>query len=658
MSDSLKVFLRKYGVWIAVLLSLAGGWYFAHQTWGYIHTLTSDVLDESLYFQKGYMFALGKYKPFQDYGPLTNHMPLSFMIPGWVQVWFGAGLRTGRYYVFALGILIMLGYWLAAYRLGGAWWGAFVVWAVALSKFYVQIFSLGLVQGLVNVLLAWMLVFAFDQRGRWWQMALAGIFGGMLVTTRVNLLPVVAFFVLYALSLHGWRAAIAAGLASGLTIGVVHYFYWPDILKLWAYWIPEGIIPYVDTFRSPWRQFEGITLKFFPIRELLADRSRPEWSSWRAFWRGMRLNFLSTYGVMAAMLLSARKRALVSRFHRSSAFFLIASYLVLLVMHMWAALTARSCTFFCFENYLVFFNLIGLLAVVASFPQWPYELPFLKEFGSLELSTLFLVGVNYSADINYTPFKRWLLRFLKDGLPWLRQYIGASDVELWVILHNKFGFDYYAFLNSYTDYEQFLPLAEVLLLVVIGIPLVYSILSMFKFKLNNFGRFAALFILALGLALAPTKRLAGKTDAQDCKSDVLVTYESVGKELSEFFPSGSLVFWQVKSNSLLLYMPDVEIFPPQLNMFFSKIEGDDFSDEELDSMERYAFWNDQLDDRWKDEADYIVVENRFYLEDLNDWRTAVETGSFKVVLRTDPVEACRGDGSELLVLQKAKSGAR
>ena len=128
MVERIKDFYFKFQGWIAGLVALAGGYYFAHQTWRYIHTLASDVLDESLYFHKGLLFALGKYQPFQDYGPLTNHMPLSFMIPGWVQEHFEAGLRTGRYYVFALGLIMLVGYWLAAYRLGGLWWAAALVW--------------------------------------------------------------------------------------------------------------------------------------------------------------------------------------------------------------------------------------------------------------------------------------------------------------------------------------------------------------------------------------------------------------------------------------------------------------------------------------------------------------------------------------------------
>ena len=97
-------------------------------------------------------------------------------------------------------------------------------------------------------------------------------------------------------------------------------------------------------------------------------------------------------------------------------------------MHMWAALTARSCTFFCFENYIAFFMLLGLLAVVASAPQWPVEISFAKEFSALLIIVIaFVAGVNYAADVNYTPYKRAIFNFLKDGLPWLREYIGAPD---------------------------------------------------------------------------------------------------------------------------------------------------------------------------------------------------------------------------------------
>lgn len=655
MPERIRDFLRKYGYWLSLLAGLAGGAYFVWQSWGYVHTLASDVLDESLYFYKGYVFAIGKYKPFADYGPLTNHMPLSFMIPGWVQNWFGPGLRTGRMYVFALGIVMIAGYWMAAYRIGGTWWAAGIVWAVALSGFWVQLFSLGVVQGLVNALLAWMLVFAFDQRGRWWQMALAGIFAGLLVTTRINMLPVAFFFVLYAFWLHGWRAGLAAALGTALTVGVVHAFYWPDILKLWAYWIPEGRFAFIDRFRSPWRQFTGVKLDFFPLKDIWENKQRPEWNAWRAFWRGMRFNFLATFGVIVALLLSTRKRALVSEFHRKTAIFLITSYLVLMGMHMWAALTARSCTFFCFENYIAFYMLLGLLAVVASSPQWPVEISFAKEFSALLITIAFVTGVNYAADFNYTPYKRTIFGFLKDGLPWLREYIGAADIPLWTVLQNKFGFDYYAFVRLYPDLPQYFPLAEGILLVVLVIPIAYVLLSSIGFRFHSFGRFVLLFTLVLAFVFSPSKRLSGKTDTLDCKTDVIQSYEQVGEELGEVIPAGSLVYWHVKSNNLLLYLPEVDIFPPQLNLYFSEIEGDDYSQDELDSMLRYGFWNQQLDDQWQQEADYIVVEKRYLASGQGEWQSVLDSGKYDVVMQTDSVEACRGEQAEILVLQEAGS---
>ena len=95
-----------------------------------------------------------------------------------------------------------------------------------------------------------------------------------------------------------------------------------------------------------------------------------------------------------------------------------------------------------------------------------------------------------------------------------------------------------------------------------------------------------LFTLFLGFAFSPSKRLAGKTDTLDCKTDVIESYEAgwpgTGSRLSL---KARLVYWHVKSNNLLLYLPQGgDLATPQLNLYFSEIEGDDYSQEELDSM--------------------------------------------------------------------------
>jgi hypothetical protein len=57
-------------------------------------------------------------------------MPLAFLIPGFAQVLFGPGLRTGRYLAIVLGGLMLLGLYLSTRRLAGKWWAAGVVLAL------------------------------------------------------------------------------------------------------------------------------------------------------------------------------------------------------------------------------------------------------------------------------------------------------------------------------------------------------------------------------------------------------------------------------------------------------------------------------------------------------------------------------------------------
>ena len=118
--------------WLAEILAGLAGVTYIVQAFIYAHTQFS-VLDEGAYLVKGYLFATGQYTPFQDYGPWTNHMPLSFLIPGWVQAIFEPGLRTGRYFSIFLGIVLLLGLWWVTRRLGGRWWAAGAVWAIALN---------------------------------------------------------------------------------------------------------------------------------------------------------------------------------------------------------------------------------------------------------------------------------------------------------------------------------------------------------------------------------------------------------------------------------------------------------------------------------------------------------------------------------------------
>ena len=89
-------FLRKLDTpWLAGLLTAAAFALYFIQAVIYAHSM--DVtMDEGTYLMKGLLFIKGIYRPFQEFGPITNKMPLSYLIPGAAQAVFGPGLRTGE----------------------------------------------------------------------------------------------------------------------------------------------------------------------------------------------------------------------------------------------------------------------------------------------------------------------------------------------------------------------------------------------------------------------------------------------------------------------------------------------------------------------------------------------------------------------------------
>ena len=86
---------NKYGALIAALL---GGILALIQLYVYSRTQVS-VLDEGAYLYKGFLFLRGDYSLYQDFGPWSNHMPLSFLVPGFVQYTLGPGIAVGPSFV-------------------------------------------------------------------------------------------------------------------------------------------------------------------------------------------------------------------------------------------------------------------------------------------------------------------------------------------------------------------------------------------------------------------------------------------------------------------------------------------------------------------------------------------------------------------------------
>ena len=192
----------KIATWWADVLSVVGGFVYIVQSFFLAHTRGS-ILDEGAYLLQGYQFATGKYLPFQDYGSWTDQMPLSFLIPGWVQVIFGPGLRTGRYFAVALGVLILIGVWLVSRRFGNGWWSAVLIWFLAVNIPVLKVYSVMTSQVLVACMLVWVLVLVLGPERPQWQVYLGAFLAGLMTLTRINMTIFLPFLLAYILWEHG-----------------------------------------------------------------------------------------------------------------------------------------------------------------------------------------------------------------------------------------------------------------------------------------------------------------------------------------------------------------------------------------------------------------------------------------------------------------------
>jgi hypothetical protein len=234
--------------WIAELIALLGGLVYLIQAIKFA-AMQVSILDEGAYLYKGYLFATGQYTPFQDYGPWGNHMPFSFLIPGYVQTVFGPGLRTGRYFSIALALLMLLGLWILSRRLGDRWWAACAIWAVALNPMFSRIYSSAYSQVLIACLLIWVMVLVLNERMILWQICLGTTLAGISILTRLNTVVVLPLLIGYIFWQHGKRTGFLAAATGIFTIIIGHALFWPGILRLWASWLPSSLTPFLDAWR-------------------------------------------------------------------------------------------------------------------------------------------------------------------------------------------------------------------------------------------------------------------------------------------------------------------------------------------------------------------------------------------------------------------------
>ncbi len=535
--------------WLLLGLAVARLWVVVHHA--------APVLDEGLYLYKGWLFAQGRYRPFEPYGPWTNHMPLSFLIPGWVQRVFGPGLDTGRYAAAGMTLVALLLWAYGVYRARGSRWALWFLAFAALSPAWPEAYGLAVTQPLVNLLLA-LLITILPQPllrpPKAYALALAGLLSGVLVLTRLNMVLVPVGLGLGLLHRWGWRRARWFWLPFGLVVLVGHGLYAPGILWQWyrllPRWVPrpEGFpelhgLP--KAFRKP--PYDLSTL--YRLVSAGIGRYPAAWAGLLAVtWAAFKANEPAArvqaraWALLGWLLVAAHAWADIGNFDVYMAFYAP----MLAVWFPWAMGVARAGV----GTRRYYGILGGILGVFAGLGLGSPVLLALKARAAEAWLTRKLIQ----------PQHRLLLQW---GVPALNPHV-KTGLGLAAVLGLA------GMLIGVMSARRRVPLGPLL--------------------------------AALVLALAAGLTLAGPPNLAFCEADILHQHERAGAVLRAWVPEGARVYWAAYDASLLLYGPDVQLAPQQLNLGYNRyLAGDP------EMLRRWGYWSPELDRAWLQQADVALV---------------------------------------------------
>ncbi len=601
---------REWPVQWAYILALLGAAIYLVQAFIYAHT-TISRLDEGDYLYKGILFATGQYHPFELYGVWMDKAPLAFLIPGYAEFIFGPGLRTGRYLAIFFGCLTLLGVWVASMRIShNKWLAVAAVWVLVLSPVVIFTYSEGITQSTIACLLAWILALALGEKRSIWELTLSGFLAGVTIMTRQNMIPVLPLLVAYIFWQHGWKPAIYSLLAGGGVLLFFHILYWPYIMQLWLIWLPKSLQSFFADLQIP-----GVDLSSFPL---------PLESRILSFFIAFRSDFLVLTGSLIALFLWPQTRAWKTQTDFRIAIFLETLFLILTLMHLWASLILNYCVF-CFDSYIAFFNVSGILLLVVVINNLD------KNVHPLRQVLLALCVVAITAGIGYSNFERIGNGLLGIAFPLLHKG-KIVFLSMWTILSNKLSLGLNAALK----------IVSVAAGALVGVALLVTAFLIFKLlrrKDLNYAYVLALTILILGFVLSPF--LAALKPV--CSTDVIAANEQVGAYLARTIPAGSLVYWNGgDSIAPLIYLPDIKIFPVQIDGLSTfRIGGDP------QQLLKYGYYNAQLDQQWLNEADIVIVDAGDYM----NMKNKLSPNDYNE-LPSAPIPTSCHPGSQLRIFQR------
>jgi len=604
----LKKFAQQPLLYIVIAAVVIGVFLFLAFT--YAHQLPSRV-DEGSFLIKGYYYWMGRYQPFEEYGPWTNNMPMAYYIPGLAQYLFSPGLRTGRYFMIFLTMMTFTALYLLVFRLKGKWWALFTILPLAINPSLVAMYVQALSEGVVVCLLAWMMYFLIGKERKNWQIALGALICSITVLTRQNMILLIPFVAAYAFWLHGKQAGWIAVVFSVFPVVIGHLIFSPDIFKLWFSWLPKIIKQAIDI-----QLLEGGGTQAWRPEVELFNRIA-------SFFITLRYHFIAFFGFFISICILPFKKFWQSVYERKLVFLLSLSFLLFFLLHAWASLTKNYCVF-CLSNYVSFFMPMALIAGVITlstlqktehhFSPLPILLFALVAFPGTFLGNLETVGRQVMA----LPFPR-----LKDGR------ILPGSTELWKIFENRFGWTYDQLLRVIPPV-----VGSLVTLLILAIICVFIFTK--KPQPNKSEKYFLSTITILSLVLTPTSFLGSDNFGNPCNGDVLASYEKIGGHLQTIIPDDSTIYWGGGSVvTPLLYITNTQIHPPQLNGIYSARRGGD-----RDLLERDGYYNEESRKIWRESDEFILVNN---LNLVGFWKEFLNPEDFNEYKPTGAMDPCIPD---------------
>ena len=588
-----------------VLLYLIQSIYFA------IHI---DVtMDEGTYLIKGLYLIKGIYTSFQDYGFWINKMPFAFLIPGAIQNISSPGIGTGRIFSVILNMLMLAGLFMTGKRITNKWWALALVWISVLNSALITYYVAATTQIEVAALLVWALYFLLGKGRKRWEIILATLLACLVVLIRQNMIFMMPLMVLYIFWKYGKENGWLSLGISFIFLGGYHMVYWPNIMRIWAPWLPTGITKLI------------LGEKFLQgsISQNVHGADMNMWSRAFAFVESFRSHGFEMIGLIAAWVVFPIRKKWKSEIHFKDALFTGVTFLVLTAVHLWASVLQDACVF-CYSGYIAFFTPLGMVFIVLCLHSANGITSRWREITSYGFLTIFFFGLGYAS---YFDLLKWV-----PNIPFFRiknKRILPGQTEIWRLLHNKFGW-------TFENLERILP---AFFLMGIFILIVFILLMVTRKKKKQMAAFSITPWILTGsillvILMAPFPISGGGKSEEVCTDNMISGYQQLADTMKPLIPANSLVYWENTTSPIpLLYLEDINIFPAQMNHQFNRLQGGD-----SDLINLYGYWNDELAAQWREEADYLLIEEPI-LPGMEERGEIPE--SFHQIAITEPIAACR-----------------